>query len=123
MKKFILFISIALFTLVSIAQDGAAITFEKTTIDYGKIAKNSDGIRTFKFTNTGTAPLKITDVKATCGCTVPTYPKQDIMPGETGEIAIAYDTVKPGRFSKSIKVFTNTKEQKIVLRIKGNVLP
>jgi len=127
MKKALIFIAAAFFMLNIKAQetenqDAPVMTFETETIKYGNIEKDSDGTRVFKFTNTGKSPLKITRVKPTCSCTVPSYPKTEIMPGESGEIAVEYNTSKPGRFSKSIKVFTNTTKGKIILRISGNVL-
>ena len=66
--------------------DGPKMTFESTTVDYGTIDKDSDPIRYAKFTNTGTEPLIIKHAKGSCGCTVPTVPKEPIMPGESGEI-------------------------------------
>lgn len=69
MKKLVL---IALVTLVSFSANAQAkISFKAETVDYGEIAKGSDGVRVFEFTNTGDAPLIITDVKSSCGCTVP----------------------------------------------------
>ena len=124
MKKLFSIIAFAFLAISMNAQDtdGPVMTFEKETIKYGTIKKGDDGTRVFKFKNTGKAPLKITNVKATCGCTVPTYPKNDIMPGETGEISIKYDTSKIGRFSKSVSVFTNTSRKRIPLRVVGNVV-
>ncbi len=101
--------------------NGPAIKFEKQTIDYGIIDKGSDGTREFKFTNTGKAPLKIKSVKSTCGCTIPTYPKNEIMPGESAVINVKYNTNRAGRFSKSVSIFTNTVPERSVLRIKGEV--
>ena len=61
----------------------AKIEFETTVIDYGTIEKGANGLRVFKFTNTGNAPLIVTDVKSTCGCTVPKKPEKPIPPGES----------------------------------------
>lgn len=96
--------------------------FEQETIDYGKINKDADGNRVFKFTNTGGSPLIITNAKGSCGCTVPTYDKEPIMPGETGEIKVKYATDRVGRFSKTVTLTSNATESKKVLRIKGEVL-
>jgi hypothetical protein len=98
------------------------IKFEKLTIEYGTITKGSDGMREFNFTNTGKSPLKITRVKSSCGCTIPTYPRNQIMPGESGVIKVVYNTKKIGRFSKSVSIFTNTVPERTVLRIKGKVV-
>ena len=96
--------------------------FEQEVIDYGTINQNDNGVRTFKFTNRGRSPIVISNVKTTCGCTVPTYPKQAILPGESGTIDIKYATNRLGTFSKSITVISNADEGQKKLRIKGNVI-
>lgn len=100
----------------------AIISFESQTIDYGTILKDSNGNRVFNFKNTGDVPLLITNVKTSCGCTVPSYSKEPILPGETGEIKINYDTTKLGAFTKSITVSSNTQSGTTILKIKGNVI-
>ena len=95
--------------------------FEKEVINYGKITLGSDGIRTFEFTNIGDAPLIIKEIKSTCGCTVPKKPERPIMPGEKGEILISYDTKRPGGFSKAITIFSNAKQERKLLKLKGFV--
>lgn len=102
--------------------NAAVMTLEQETVDYGDIMKNADGLRVFKFKNTGKSPLKLVNVQSSCGCTVPSYPKEDIMPGETSKIEVKYNTANPGRFTKSITVTTNGNPEKVVLRIKGNVI-
>ena len=74
---------------------GPVFEFENDVIDYGDIAANSDGNRTFKFKNIGKSPLIITAVKGSCGCTVPTKPEEPIMPGDSGEIKVKYATNIP----------------------------
>lgn len=103
-------------------EDIGVFHFEEEVIDYGTITQNDNGVRTFKFTNRGRAPIVISKVKTTCGCTVPTYPKQAILPGETGSIDIKYATNRVGTFSKSITVISNADEGQKKLRIKGNVI-
>ncbi len=127
MKNFILtilfvFSMSALFAQTNDNPDVPVLKFEKESINYGTIKKGEDGSRVFKFKNIGKSPLKIERVKSSCGCTVPTYPKKEIMPGETGEISVKYDTNKVGRFSKTISIFSNAKRKRIVLRISGNVV-
>ena len=95
--------------------------FEKEMINYGKIAQNSNGKRVFVFTNVGKSPLVITKVQASCGCTVPKKPKDPIMPGEKGEIEVSYDTKRVGGFSKAITIYSNAKNPRKVLRIRGMV--
>ena len=100
----------------------AIIDFDVEVLDYGTIAQNSDGTRTISFTNTGDAPLVITDVKSTCGCTVPNYSKTPVMPNESGEIIVNYKTSKIGAFHKKITVFSNATETSKIISIKGEVV-
>lgn len=108
--------------LEKVAPNAAIISFEAETVDYGTIKQNSDGVRTFTFTNNGNAPLIISDVKSSCGCTVPGYSKTPIMPGEKGEITVSYDTKRVGAFSKTITVSSNATEQTTQFKVKGNVV-
>lgn len=98
------------------------IEFVSDVIDYGKIDQNADGVRVFKFTNTGKSPLIISRIQSSCGCTVPKKPADPIMPGKTGEIEVKYDTKRVGGFSKTITVFSNATEATKRIRIKGIVL-
>jgi hypothetical protein len=100
----------------------AVIKFKTEIIDYGTIMQNSDGTRLFSFTNTGNAPLLITKVKTTCGCTVPSYSKTPIMPGESGELNIKYDTKRLGAFTKTVTVTSNAEGGNKILKIKGNIV-
>ncbi|WP_411895875.1 DUF1573 domain-containing protein [Winogradskyella sp. A2] len=100
----------------------AVLEFESEILDYGTINQNSDGLRTFIFINTGDAPLVISRVKTSCGCTVPSYSKAPILPGESGEIKIKYDTKRLGAFSKTITVMSNAKGGNKILKIKGQVV-
>ncbi len=104
---------------VSFSISSQEFKFEKETIDYGKIEKGSNGERTFVFTNIGDAPLIIKNIQSTCGCTVPKKPEKPIMPGEKGEIKVSYDTKRVGGFSKSITIFSNAKNARKVIKIKG----
>jgi len=100
----------------------AMISFENEVVDYGTITQNSNGTRLFTFTNTGDAPLLITKVKTSCGCTVPSYSKAPILPGQTGELEIKYDTKRLGAFTKTITVISNAKSGNKTLKIKGNIV-
>ena len=100
----------------------AKIEFKTDVIDYGTIEKGSDGVRVFEFTNTGNAPLIISDVKSTCGCTVPKKPEGPIMPGETGEIQVKYDTNRVNPIRKTITVISNADTPTVALKIKGLVV-
>lgn len=100
----------------------AILTFEKEVVDYGTIEQHADGTKIFSFKNEGDAPLIISNVKTTCGCTVPNYSKDPILPGDSGELEIKYDTKKLGAFTKTITVYSNAKEGKKTLKIKGTVV-
>ena len=91
-------------------------------IDYGTINQNADGVRAFKFKNVGKAPIVISQVKGSCGCTVPTKPEGAVLPGETAEIGVRYATDRVGAFSKTVTVTSNASEGSKVLIIKGKVL-
>ena len=105
------------------AQTGPVMAFDAETIDYGTIAHKSDGTREFIFTNTGDAPLLISNAKGSCGCTVPTWPREPIAPGEKGVILVRYATDRVGKFTKTVTLTTNATEPVKVLTITGNVLP
>ncbi len=131
-KVFSLLVMLAFVAVVSKAQSVAApvMTFEKTEIDYGTIAQGSDPLRKFKFKNTGTTALIIKGARGSCGCTVPNYKKEPVMPGETAEIEVRYDTQRVGPFTKTVTIETNepaptdadkNATQSRVLTIKGSV--
>jgi hypothetical protein len=98
-----------------------ALAFEKTTVSYGTIKKNSEPLRTFKFKNSSASPVIITSANGSCGCTVPDYPKQPIAAGESSKIDVRYDTNRVGPFTKTVTVNTNNGES-IVLTIEGTVI-
>jgi hypothetical protein len=100
----------------------AIMKFDTEVIDYGTITQNSEGKRLFTFTNTGDAPLLITNVKTSCGCTVPSYSKAPIMPGSIGELEIKYDTKRLGAFTKTVTVMSNAEGGNKILKIKGNIM-
>jgi hypothetical protein len=109
------------------AQSGAKIVFKDkdNTIDYGTVSKDSDdGIRKFEFTNTGDLPLVIKNVQSTCGCTVPSKPSGEILPGKSDFIIVKYN-MNPGPIRKTITVETNAVNidgGMIALKIKGEVI-
>ena len=123
MKNIALIFIIGLFSLnVSAQEKQAKIEFKTETIDYGEIVKGSNGIRVFEFTNTGDAPLIITRVYSSCGCTIPKKPEAPIMPGEKGIIEVKYDTERLGPIRKTITVYSNAKESIKAIKIKGLVV-
>lgn len=127
MKKVAVLIAMVFIGSFGFAQNGPKIEFKAkdNTIDYGTTAKKKDnGVRSFEFTNTGDAPLIITNVLSTCGCTVPTKPAEPIMPGKTGKIDIKYN-MAPGPIRKTITVESNAVNHdggRIALKIKGEVI-
>ena len=123
MKKLVMILFVGLLSFTSNAQEKVAkIEFESETIDYGTIDKGADGVRVFKFKNTGDAPLIISKVKSSCGCTVPKKPEEPIMPGETGEIEVKYDTNRVMPIRKTITVTSNAARSTVALKIKGLVV-
>jgi hypothetical protein len=99
----------------------ADIKFEKLVHDYGTIKQGANGDCEFLYTNTGKEPLIISNCQGSCGCTVPSCPKEPILPGKTGVIKVHYDTKRVGPISKSVTVNSNAKSGTIVLQIKGTV--
>ena len=122
MKKFILTLFVVAVGYTATAQNKAKIEFKTDEIDYGDIAKGSDGLKVFEFTNTGDAPLVISKVNSSCGCTVPSWTKDPVMPGKTGKIEVKYNTNTVGPIRKTITVESNAETPMVALKIKGNVL-
>ncbi|MBQ4820479.1 DUF1573 domain-containing protein [Aquimarina sp. MMG016] len=124
MKKVIMILFIGFLGFNLNAQDAKAeIKFKTEVIDYGEIAKGSDGVRQFEFTNTGNAPLVISKVYSSCGCTIPKKPEGPIAPGETGIIEVKYDTKRVGPIRKTVTVNSNAADNPTMsIKIKGTVL-
>jgi hypothetical protein len=115
----IMFVAVAMISNEVKAQ--AKMDFKKEVHDYGNIKNGANGACTFEFTNTGNAPLIISNAAGSCGCTVPTWPKEPIAPGAKGEITVKYDTKRTGEFTKTVTLTSNSSEPNKVLTIKGNV--
>jgi hypothetical protein len=120
MKTFsaILFAAI-LVPALSFAQ--ASAKFAKNTHDFGTIQQGGDGTTQFEFTNTGKEPLVISNAVGSCGCTVPEWPKEPILPGKKAAIKVKYDTNRVGNFTKTVTVTMNTEPSTETLTITGNV--
>ena len=102
----------------------AALTFENTEFDFGTINEGEIVNHTFEFTNTGKVPLVIDKATASCGCTVPDWPRHPIGVGEKGEIKVRFDSKnKPNQQIKIISITANTEPTLTRLRIKGFVTP
>ncbi|PWB24434.1 DUF1573 domain-containing protein [Flavobacterium sp. HTF] len=125
MKNVASFIVIVLFSALGYAQNGPKIEFTApdNTIDYGKISKSDNGVRSFEFTNTGDAPLLITSAESTVSSIVVTKPGGAIMPGKKGKIDVKYN-MTAGPIRKTITVETNAvnyPDGRVALKIKGEV--
>jgi Protein of unknown function (DUF1573) len=136
MKKILVLALLVLGTVATNAQEtskkvktatskviGAGMVFVNEVIDYGTINQNADGKREFVFTNNGNAPLIITNAQGSCGCTVPSSPKEPIAPGAKGVIGVKYDTNRVGAFTKTVTISSNAAGQPTkVLTIKGTIV-
>ncbi|MCR5660329.1 MAG: DUF1573 domain-containing protein [Bacteroidales bacterium] len=104
-------------------QNGPEIEFEKIVHDYGDVPYNGNGECEFRFTNTGNEPLLVQKPKSSCGCTIPSWPKEPILPGESEVIKVTYRTNRVGNINKTVTVTSNAVQNStVVLRIKGRVL-
>lgn len=122
MKKILLpGLAVVFFALTSFVGPKAVIEWEFTEHNFGTIEKDVPAKVAFKFKNPGMIPLIIEDVKPSCGCTVPVYPKAPIPGGGEGEVTVIFDAKDSGYFSKTIKVKTNTEDGFSLLYIKGEV--
>jgi len=98
------------------------IEFEKEVHDYGTIEQGDDGNCVFVFTNNGKEPLILSDVKSSCGCTVPKWPSEPIGPGKSNEIKVKYNTKRLGKINKTVTVYSNAGTPVKTIKITGNVL-
>jgi len=125
MRKMLSLIAVIAFGATGFSQAKIEFLAKDNTIDYGTITKDSDnGVRSFEFKNTGNAPLIITNVQSTCGCTVPSKPTEPILPGKTGKIDVKYN-MNPGPIRKTITVESNAvnvEGGRVALKIKGEVI-
>lgn len=105
------------------AGDFAAPAFEWEGLehDFGKIKHNVPVTHEFKFKNTGSAPIIISKVKGSCGCTVTEYSKEPIPPGQWGKVKATFNAAAVGQFTKTVTVTANTEGGPIILRIRGEV--
>ena len=118
MKRILSTICLMAVMIAVFAAGTAEIKFNETSHDFGSFPENAPKVTCkFKFTNTGDGPLVIHQAIASCGCTVPQYPKEPIKPGESGEITVTYNGAGkfPGHFRKSITLRTNAKQEVVRL--------
>lgn len=121
-KIFSLFAALAIGAVAANAQ--AVIKFEETTHNYGKFTEESPQTYVFKFTNTGDQPLVIHQAIASCGCTVPTFTKESIAPGKTGELKVVYNGKGklPGHFKKTVSVRSNATNALVRVYVEGEMM-
>lgn len=98
-----------------------SLIWEKIEHDFGAIPQGKPVTAVFKVKNKSKSPLIFTSVNASCGCTTPSYTKEPIAPGKTGEITATYNALAPGEFTKQVTVITNLSDEQVVLRLKGKV--
>ena len=124
MKKIFSTICMALVASAMMAQQ-PVITFEKTEHDFGKINEADGRVSVvFEFKNEGMAPLVLSNVRASCGCTTPTWTKAPVEPGQKGSITVTYNpNGRPGRFQKTVTITSNATEPTKKVYIKGEVIP
>ncbi|HEX2922360.1 MAG TPA: DUF1573 domain-containing protein [Bacteroidales bacterium] len=126
MKKIVIIVSLIIVTFNAMSQMAVTTTkVSETQHDFGKF-KEEAGTQSydFYFTNTGTQPLVIQNIQASCGCTTPEWTKQPVPPGGKAKVSAKYDPKgRPGAFSKTLSVYTNTTPEVTVLTLKGEVTP
>jgi hypothetical protein len=121
MKKVVFVVALSLWSLGMYAQP--KLSAPDFTVDYGEVEFGGNGERIFRFKNEGKDPLIITNAQGSCGCTVPDWPKEPIMPGQEGQIKIKYDTKRAGAINKQVTITTNEPEgsNTHVVKVKGMV--
>jgi hypothetical protein len=103
--------------------DGSDIRYEAITYDFGKIKEGEKVNHAFKFTNMGKSPLIITNATASCGCTTPVWPKNPVLPGDTGSISVTFNSAgKSGLQDKQIKITANSQPAESMVHLIGEVL-
>ena len=124
MKKILSTLFMVLAAVTMSAQQ-PVITFEKTEHDFGKIHEEDGRVSVnFEFKNEGMAPLVLSNVRASCGCTTPTWTKEPVEPGQKGSITVTYNpNGRPGRFQKTVTITSNASEATKKVYIKGEVIP
>lgn len=103
--------------------NAAKIDFKEESYSFGEVAEGPQVTHEFKFTNNGKEPLVLSNVRASCGCTTPSWPKEPVLPGKDASILVTYNTQgRPGAFTKSITITSNSDTPNKVIYIKGEVI-
>lgn len=128
MKKYVAILFLMALPVLTWAQEasseGPHITIEEKEFEFGDINQGDKVDHTFVIKNSGTAPLILSNVLVTCGCTATDWPKDPIMPGKEAEIAVTFNSAgKLGMQSKAITILSNSKQGQVQVKLMGNVLP
>lgn len=103
--------------------NAAKINFKEDSYNFSEIPEGPQVTHEFKFTNTGKEPLILSNVRASCGCTTPSWPKEPVLPGKDAVILVTYNTQgRPGVFTKTITITSNASEPNKIITIKGEVV-
>ncbi|MCC5945825.1 MAG: DUF1573 domain-containing protein [Bernardetiaceae bacterium] len=123
--RFLIFLAVLIFISTTMALAQADIHFEEDRYEFGEVKEGQKVKRTFTYKNTGNAPLILSDLRTTCGCTVSEWDKNPLPPGEQNKITVVFDTKgKVGRQHKTVSVLSNSAQNPVAkLRLYGNVLP
>ena len=117
-----IFLLIASLTFAQTEEIKTTMEFDETSFDFGTIEPGEKASHTYTFTNTGDAPLVIKNAKGSCGCTVPSWPKAPVMPGESGTIEVVFDSKgKKGKQVKRVTLTANTTPAQTFLTISGQI--
>jgi hypothetical protein len=102
---------------------GQELFFAETTYNFGEMMENGPGTFKIEFKNKGDQPIIINRVRSSCGCTIPSWPKEPVAPEQTGEIEVKYNTALTGSFMKSVYIYSTAENSPVKLMVKGKVIP
>ncbi len=123
MKK-ILTLAVALVAFVAASHAQGVIKFKTESHDFGKVKDGDQAVFAFEFTNTGNAPIVISNARPSCGCTLGDWTREPVMPGKTGKVTATFNSAgRPGPFFKTVTVENNSETASVQLTIKGEVTP
>lgn len=124
MKQKVFFSLFFVFVFANLSWAQGILSFTKENHDFGSVEEGTQATYEFEFTNTGKAPVVISGVSASCGCTTPYWTKEPILPGKKGKVTASYNSAgRPGVFNKSVTVVSNAEPSTKILTIKGVVNP
>ena len=124
MSKYIIPLIFLMISFQAISQGkkaGPEMIFKDTLHNFGNIRYQTDAFYEFTFKNTGKMPLIIDKVQSSCGCAVPEWKKEPVLPKEKGVIRVVYDSNKIGQFQKTVKIYSNSVKSPVTLLIIGAV--